>query len=110
MMNVIRNKSSWVEQDTKDNATATASKAAPSSGLRHFITGVGGGYDAAVAGNTLILKDGSTEVARWLVHNSFSEDFNSPIELSPATAANLELEASGSGGTNGSVVLKGYTL
>lgn len=99
----------WIDSDTQANATATATKAAPSGGLSHFITSVSGSFEAAVSGNTLILKDGTTEVGRWHVYNQFSIDFPSPIKLSPATAANLELEASGTGGIDGTAVMTGFT-
>jgi hypothetical protein len=108
MSGIVRVAHSWVDSDTSDNALSTATKAAPAGGLSHFVTGVAGSYEAAAIG-TLILKDGTTEVARWEAHNSFSEEFASPIKLSPATAANLELDASGSAGVDGTAVLKGFT-
>lgn len=106
---ISREYHSWVETANADNATATATKSAPSGGIAHYVTGVAGGYSAATAGTTLLLKEGATEIARWYVHNSISEDFSSPIKLSPGTAVNLELGASGGAGTIGGVTLKGYT-
>jgi len=101
--------SSWVDVTTADNATATATKAAPSGGISHYITSVSGGYSATKSGKTLILKEGSTEVARWLVYDSFALNLSKPIKLSPGTVANLVLEASGTGGNSGSAVMSGYT-
>ena len=39
-MSVAREAHSWTETDNQDNALATATRAAPSGGIRHFITGV----------------------------------------------------------------------
>lgn len=105
-------KPSWVATDSDDNATSTATRAAPlaGSGISHFITSVSGGYSAAAAGKTLILKAGTTEIARWYVHNSLSLSFSSAIQLPPATSANLELQASGTPGTLGAATMTGYTL
>lgn len=102
-------RSSWVAQDTDDNATSTATKAAPENGA-HYITSVSGGYSGTKAGKTLILKQGTTELARWYVYDSFSLSFSSPIKLAPGAVANLELEASGTGGTFGSVTMTGYSV
>lgn len=106
---VNREYHSWVDTDTATNATATATKAAPAEGLSHFITSVSGSFDATASGITLILKDGSTEVARWNVYDSFALALSSPIKLSPGTAANLELAAGGAG-IVGAATLTGYTL
>lgn len=106
---ITREFHSWVETDTQANATATATRAAPSAGIAHYISGVSGTFEASVTGATLILKDGTTEVARWHVHDAFALAFPSPIKLSPATAANLELAASGSAGVDGTANLVGYT-
>lgn len=103
-----RQKASWIETDNQTNALATATRAAIVD-QSHFITGVSGSFSAAAAGITLILKEGSTEKARWHVTNQFSEDFGSPIQLDPNNAANLELAAGGAT-IDGSVNLKGYTL
>lgn len=100
---------SWIADDTQDNSLATATKAAPTGGLSHFVTSVAGSFSGSVTGKTLVLKDGTTEIARWHVYDAFALVLPSPVKLSPATAANLELQASGTGGTNGSVVMTGYT-
>jgi len=107
---ISRQISSFVTKDADDNATSTATRAAPDGGLSTYVTSVSGGYSAAAAGKTLILKEGSTEIARWYVHNSFSLSFPSPIKLQPGKVANLELEASGTGGVTGAVTLTGYTV
>lgn len=109
MRNICREVSSWIEKDTDDNSESTATRAAPAGGMSHYITGVAGGYGAAAAGKTLILKEGTTEIARWYVHNSLAIEFVSPVKLSAGAAANLVLAASGTGGVSGTAVLKGYT-
>lgn len=103
---------SWMAADTQDNSKATATRSAPSGGLAHFITSVSGSFDGTAADKALVLKDGSTEVGRWTVPDqaAFALSFLSPVKLSPATAANLELDASGAGGTSGTAVMTGYTL
>lgn len=106
----VREYYSWVEDDSKDNATATASRSAPKEGLSHFITSISGGYSASVSGNTLLLKQGVTVIGRWRVYDSLTLSFSSPIKLEPGTVANLELEASGGAGTLGDVTMTGYTL
>ena len=104
---ICREISSWVSQATADNSAATATKSA-SGKNSHFITGVAGSFSAAAI-KTLILKEGSTELARFHVHNNFSMTFASPIKLQPGTVANLVLAASGTGGVDGTAVLIGYT-
>jgi hypothetical protein len=101
---------SWIAADTADNAAATATKAAPSGGISHYITSVSASFDASVSGAQLILKHGTTEMARWYVYDAFALVFPSAIQLPPGTAANLELAASGTAGTTGAVNLSGYTL
>lgn len=108
MNGTVREKGSWVATDNDDNATSTATKAVPPAGQTHFITSIAGGYSATVSGNTLILKEGSTEKGRWYVYDSFALVFPSPIEINGV--ANLELAASGTGGTTGAATLTGYTL
>lgn len=110
MRDPVREVASWAETDNQTNATATATRSAPDGGLKHFITSISGSFGGNVTAKTLILKYGSTEVARWYVNISFGMCFSSPIELPAGTAANLELEASGAAMTDGAVNMTGYTL
>ena len=103
-----RIKSSWVETDNATNDTATATKAAPSGGIAHYITSISASFDATASGVQLTLKEGTTEVARWYVYDSLVLSFTSPIRLSPATAANLELAAGGAS-IVGAVTMSGDT-
>lgn len=102
--------SDWTSVVTADNATATATRAVGSANSCHYITSVSGGYNATKSGKTLILKNGTVEMARWLVYDSKEIAFDSPIKLPPNTVANLELEASGTASNFGSAVLTGYTI
>jgi len=104
-----REKPSWIVTANATNAAATATRAAPSSGLSHFITSVSGSFDGAVAGGQLILKEGATEIGRWYVHNEFHISFPSPVQLQATKAANLELAAGGAG-VVGAATMTGYTL
>lgn len=99
----------WIAVDSDDNAASNATQAAPDGGQSHYITGISGSYDAAVAGASLQLKEGSNVIATWQVHNSFSETFPSPIQIPPGTATTATLAASGTGGVVGYVNLMGYT-
>lgn len=108
MNGTVREKGSWIATANADNATATGTKAAPPAGQSHHITSISGGYSSTVSGKTLILKEGSTEKGRWYVYDSFALVFPSPIEINGV--ANLELAASGTGGTTGAATLTGYTL
>lgn len=108
-MRTVQKPSEKFDTTTADNATATATIAAPNAGCTaNYVTSVAGGFDAAVAGKTLILKDGSTEILRWIVHNSFGLSFPNPIPVTGA--ANLELEASGTGGQSGTATITGFTV
>lgn len=101
----------WVAFDADDNATSTATKASPGGGSRHYITGVSGSYSGAgAAGKLMTLKQGTTELGRWYVTNQLSITFQRPIALDPATVANLELAASGTGGITGAATMTGYTI
>jgi|GEM_PF-3231125 len=106
-MSQTQKPSEKVDVTTSDNATATATIAAPVGGQTNYVTSVSGGFDATKSGKTLILKVGAVEVARWLVYDSFALSFPNPIRINGA--ANLVLEASGTGGNNGTAVITGYT-
>ena len=102
--------SDWTSVVTADNAAATATKAAAGEGISHYITSVSGGYSSTKSGLTLILKNGTVEMARWYVYDSKEITFDSPIKLPPDTVANLVLAASGTGGVSGTAVLTGYSI
>lgn len=100
----------WIETANASNATATASRAADANSTsRHYVTGVSGSFSAAAAGILLVLKEGSTEIGRWYVHNALHVVFDTPVAIAPNTACSAELSAGGSGVT-GAVDLTGYTI
>src|SRR5262245_22501743 len=105
--------SDWCVTTNADNATATATRAAPTGGICNYVTMIAGSFSAAPGTpKTLILKNGTTEIGRWYISTGGvgqSVVFNSPIRLSPGTAANLDLAASGTGGTIGAATMSGYT-
>lgn len=103
----IASKRGWVEKDSKDNAAATATRAAE-TGKIHYITGVFASYSAA---KTLLLqiKDGSTVIAEQYVVNSEAITFPTPIRATKGNAVSAVLAASGTDGTIGKVNLTGFT-
>ena len=108
-MSTTRSAFSWIEGATEDNSTAVASRAAPEGGIAHHVTHVAGSFDATVDGVALVLKQGSTELARWYVFDAFALTFASPLRIEPGNSVTLELEASGTEGVIGSAVLAGWT-
>ena len=106
---VVNQYHSWVETDLDTNAIVTATRADPGSGAQaHYITSVSGAYSAAAIGK-LELKQGSTVLATWHVHNQFALTFDSPIKLDPGAVANLVMAAGGSA-IVGAANMTGYTL
>lgn len=101
--------SAWVVTANADNGVATASKAA-SGNNAHYITSVSGGFSGTAAGKALILKSGSTEIARWYVFDENTVSLGKPLKVPPGAVANLELEASGTGGRLGAATMTGYTV
>ena len=99
----------WTATETKDNALATASKTAPSEGKSHYVTGLSASFSAAAAGKQLQLKAGTTVLGTWYVHDALDVAFPAPIVIPGSQAVSAELEASGTGGTVGAVVLMGRT-
>jgi hypothetical protein len=97
----------WVAKDSKDNALATAAKAAVPGGS-HYITGFAASYSATKTG-LLQIKDGSTVIAEHYVYDSAAVQF-APIKVTKGNAVSAELAASGAGGTIGKVNLTGFTL
>lgn len=98
----------WIEKGSADNATATATKAA-AAGKRHYITSVSGSFTAAAAGKVLTLKDGTTVLGEWAVHNQFDQAFPLPIRATLGNAVSAELAASGTAGVLGKVTITGFT-
>lgn len=101
----------WTMTTTADNAAATVTKAAETDTLKaHYVTGVHGSFSAAIAGKLMTLKDGSTVIGNFHVHNQRDVLFARPVRITPGAAVELSLAASGAGGTIGAVTLTGFTL
>jgi len=98
----------WVEDASADNALATATKAGEAK-KRHYIVGITGGYSAAAAGKTLIIKDGGVAFLTLRIHDTGGAMFTKPIRLTVGNAVSAELQASGTAGVIGDVALLGYT-
>lgn len=108
--NKINQGSKTVTSGSVDNATATATTPTPvsGSGQKVYITGISASFDAAVANKLLQIKDGATVIWSIVVTNSFTIDFDSPLECTPSQAAAAVLAASGTGGNHGFANLKYY--
>ena len=106
------NTAQWTATANADNATATATKAAPndkSGRERLFVSTIDASFSGSVAGATVIIKDGTTEVWRRYFNDTTTIDFRRPFPISQAAALNVELSASGSGGVIGAVNVSGFT-
>jgi len=99
--------SKWSETATADNAAATATHAAE-SGNAHYVTGVSGSFSAAAI-KLLTLKDGSTIIGNYHVHNQRDIVFDEPLRITSGAAVVVSLAASGSAGVIGAVVVTGFT-
>jgi len=101
------NNADWTEIANADNALATATKAAV-VGESHYVVGIAGSYTVTDDG-MLTLKDGSTEIFKVHIYNSFSIMFPFPINITIGAACSVELAASGTPSTFGHVSLVGLT-
>jgi len=102
--------SDWTESATGDNATATATHAAPGDGTQaHYITGVSAGYiGAAPTPATLVIKSGTTTIYTVAVRTNVDIEFVSPLKGAGGALVSAALAAGGSG-IDGYVNIKGYT-
>lgn len=100
--------SKWSVTGTADNATASATRAAE-TGKAHYVTGIHGSFSAANI-KLMTLKDGSTIIGNFHVHNQRDVHFDRPLRITQGNAALLELAASGVGGQIGAVTITGFTL
>lgn len=110
MRNVTVKPEGWIVTANATNATATASRAADANTTsRHYVASVSGSFSAAASGILMVLKQGSTEIGRWYVHNALHVVFESPVAIAPNTACSVELSAGGAA-VVGAVDLCGYTI
>lgn len=96
----------WVASDSKDNALATATKAAV-TGATHVLTGISASYSGAKTG-LLQVKDSTTVVFEHYIVNA--DVIPLDIAIAAGHAVSAELAASGAGGTLGKVNITGYTI
>lgn len=97
----------WMVSDSDDNAASTALRAAQ-TGKKHIVYGISVSYSVAKT-LKVILKNGSDTIATFHVYNQRDIIFPQGIEMTPGNACSAVLDASGTGGTIGSVVMHGET-
>lgn len=97
----------WVENDSQDDAIATATHAAKSR-ENHVVMSVSASSSAAKI-ILLQIKDDTTVVWEGYVHNSFHASFPNGIEITQGNACSAVLAASGTGGTVGKVNFTGIS-
>ena len=99
----------WAATDFDNNAESTAVKAAVTTG-RHVVSCILASYSAA-ATKLLTLKHGSTTVFTQYVVNSAVIPIPEGLRNANVNeSVSAVLEASGAGGTIGTVTLIGYTI
>lgn len=96
----------WVATDSKDNAIATATKAA-ATGKTHIITGAFASFSATKSG-LLQVKDGNTVIAEQYIYDSGYIPLN--VKATAGNAVSAVLTASGTATTLGKVNLTGFTV
>lgn len=97
----------WVVKDSKDDAIATAAKAAE-TGKRHIIHSVDASFSATTA-KLLQIKDDTDIVWEGYVYDSREVPFPKGFTLTKGNACSAVLAASGTGGNIGKVNLHGTT-
>jgi hypothetical protein len=96
----------WYATARIDNGAATATKAADTN-QRQVITSISAAFSGAKT-KTLLIKEGSTTKITLDVVNSLTLNDIS-IEFADSAAVSAVLEASGTAGVYGSVLISGYT-
>jgi len=107
---MIKDISEWSITTTADNAAATVQRVAE-AGRVHCIVSISGSFNNPAAnGKLMTLKDGTTVIGNYHVHNQRDIIFDKPVRLSPNSLAELSLAASGTGGQIGAVTMTGFTI
>lgn len=96
----------WYATDRKDNALATATKAADTN-AKQVITHIHAAYGNLING-TVVIKEGVTTKATLDVQGTLTLS-GLEMEFASGAAVSAELSASGTVGTYGSILLHGYT-
>ncbi|MEW6183847.1 MAG: hypothetical protein AB1500_11875 [Bacillota bacterium] len=99
---------SWVAADSKDNAEATATKAAV-TGAVHFVSHVSASFSGA-ATKLLQIKDDVTIIFERYIVNAETVNFSVPLKITSGKAVSAVLAASGTAGVIGKVNLAGFTV
>ncbi len=98
----------WSITASGNNAAATTTKAAE-PGRSHYVTYVGGSYSAAVTGGEMLLRDGSTTIGDYFVHDQRGIPLTFPLKITEGNSVSLTLAAGGLG-VRGVCTLQGFTL
>jgi hypothetical protein len=97
---------SWYATDRQNNAAATATKTADSRQVQ-VITGIYAAYSEAKTATLAIKEGATTKIAMDVVNSLTLVDLE--LEFTPGAAVSAVLDASGTAGVYGSVLLNGYT-
>lgn len=98
----------WTVTITADNAAATATKAAETK-KAHYVTSIHASFLSAAI-KLLTLKDGTTVIGNFHVHNQRDIIFPRPVRITMGALAEASLAASGAGGNIGAVTMTGFTI
>lgn len=105
----MANQGGWIAKDSKDNATATATKAAV-SGKQHVVHGVDASFSVTPAAPCLLqVLDGASVVWEGYASSPVSIPFGAGISITVGNATSAVLAASGTAGRIGKVNLHGRT-
>ena len=105
---MIKDVAEWSITTTADNAAATVTRAAE-VGRVHCIVSISGSFSVANI-KLMTLKDGTTVIGNFHVHNQRDIVFDKPVRLSPNSLAELSLAASGTATQIGAVAMAGFTV
>lgn len=99
----------WHLTDVADNAAITEAQAA-STGQTHVVTGIFAGFNnAATAGVVVLTVGGVAAVTLRFIGQIALNNLALELPGSVGAAVGITLNASGAGGTFGSVLLNGFT-
>ncbi|KKL97624.1 hypothetical protein LCGC14_1832630 [marine sediment metagenome] len=97
----------WIEQDSQDDAIATATHAAKTR-ENHVVMSVSASFSTSTT-KLLQIKDDTTVVWEGYVYSSENIPFPNGIEITQGKACSAVLAASGTGGVIGKVNLTGIS-
>jgi hypothetical protein len=98
----------WIVTDSKDNATATATKAAAATGNIYCLDMVAASFKTDPSVPVLLtVKDGNTVIFSYYVRNAVNIPLYG-VMCTKGNAVSAVLAASGTGGNYGEVALVGH--